>query len=117
MTYKLHQLYEFLRYDLHQGVLTLLYFFKVIFRFRRWDFTFQLDVIQRMLENCDLHWHKSHYLGKDFTHLRIKVLLRMLARYRNYWDHFDDTTSFKQEHLLLQRFLRHYSRTLPHLWD
>ena len=111
-----HNLYVLFRYDLHQGIANLFYFFPVIWRFRRWDFTFQLDVIQRMLENCDRHWHKSRYLGKDFTHLRIKVLLRMLARYRNYWSS-NGRLSFKKEHILLQRFLRHYSRILPYLWD
>jgi len=116
MTYKVRQVYDFFRYDIHQGIASLIYFFRVIFRFRRWDYTFQLDVIQRMLENCDHHWRKSHYLGKDFTHLRIKVLLRMLARYRNYWDS-KGPSSFKEEHRLLQRFLRAYIRTLPHLWD
>ena len=105
-----HNLYVFFRYDLHQGIANLFYFFPVIWRFRRWDFVFQLDVIQRMLENCDLHWHKSCYVGKDFTHLRIKVLLRMLNRYHATYDPIE-------EHLLLKRFLRHYSRILPYLWD
>lgn len=111
----MYYIYTFFRYDLHQGVATLIYFFSVIWHFRRWDYSFQLAVIKRMLQNCDKHWHHSHYLGKDFTHLRIKVLLRMLDKYNNYWNLPKQTGA--GEHALLQLFLKRYSRTLPHLWD
>ena len=126
MRYYLRGIYEFFRYDIHQGLATVIYFFPVIWRFRRWDYGFQLAVIKRMLQNCDKHWDKSHYVGMEFTHGRIKVLLRMLDRYESYWDtpkNLDDEfykvwkSAFQQEHHLLQRFLRHYSRTLPILWD
>ena len=126
MHYYLRGIYDFFRYDITQCIATVVYFFPVIWRFRRWDYGFQLAVIKRMLQNCDKHWHKSHYLGKEFTHGRIKVLLRMLDRYESYWDtpkNLDDNfykvwkSAFQQEHALLQRFLRHYSRTLPLLWD
>ena len=126
MRYYLRGIYDFFRYDLPQGIATVAYFFPVIWRFRRWDYGFQLAVIKRMLQNCDKHWDKSHYVGMEFTHGRIKVLLRMLDRYESYWDtpkNLDDNfykqwkSAFQQEHALLQRFLRHYSRTLPLLWD
>ena len=126
MRYYLRGIYDFFRYDIPQGIATVIYFFPVIWRFRRWDYGFQLAVIKRMLQNCDKHWHKSHYVGMKFTHGRIKVLLRMLDRYESYWDtpkNLDDDvykvcrSAFQQEHALLQRFLRHYSRTLPLLWD
>ena len=126
MRYYLRDIYNFFRYDIPQGIATVIYFFPVIWRFRRWDYNFQLAVIKRMLQNCDKHWDKSHYVGMEFTHGRIKVLLRMLDRYENYSytpKNLDDDlykvcrSAFQQEHALLQRFLRHYSRTLPLLWD
>lgn len=119
MRHNPRNLYNFFRYDIHQGIAALIYFFPVIWRFRRWDYSFQLAVIKRMLQNCDKHWHKSHYVGMEFTHGRIKVLLRMLDRYDNYWgDGFiKGVSSFQGEHDLLTLFLKRYSRTLPHLWD
>ena len=126
MRYYLRGIYDFFRYDIPQGIATVAYFFPVIWRFRRWDYGFQLAVIKRMLQNCDKHWSKSHYIGMEFTHGRIKVLLRMLDRYESYWDtpkpynedfHKQWRSHFAYEQHLLQRFLRHYSRTLPILWD
>ena len=49
------QLFNFCRYDLHQGLRNCLRFFSVVWRFRAWDFVFTLDLFRaglRMLKPC-----------------------------------------------------------------
>jgi hypothetical protein len=54
-----------------------------------------------MLKELDKNWHKNHYIGGNFTHLRIKVLIRMLDKYNNEFDN-----------KILTLFMKRYSRML-----
>ena len=45
-----YKVYEFFRYDLHNGVKNIFFFWKVIWRFRSWDSNFQMKILARSLE-------------------------------------------------------------------
>lgn len=81
-------------------------FNKVICNFRWWDYDFQVQVIYQMLKELDKNWHKNHYIDGNFTHLRIKVLIRMLDKYNNEFDN-----------KILTLFMKRYSRMLTNFWD
>ena len=42
--------WDFLRYDLPEGIKNLRFFFSVIWRYRDWDYNFQLKILKRSLE-------------------------------------------------------------------
>ena len=85
-------------------------FWLVVWRFRWWDFSFQEEVIDKMLEICEKRWSESHYVGWQFTLGRIKVVRRFYSRYKEAQD-------FVSEWKWQQKFHREYARLLPRLWD
>ena len=64
--YKLKNIYDFFRYDIPFGFKNLIKFFKVIWKFRTWDFAYDLEIYKRILElrlkdneKFDIHTDKS----------------------------------------------------------
>ena len=94
-----------------QGLINLWRFRKVVWNYRHWDYSHQLDVIEEMLKECERKWVvETIYVGDKFTLGRIRVLLKNLNEYRS-------CASVVDEGKALNKFLRRYARTLPRLWD
>jgi hypothetical protein len=50
MLTRLTKIYDFFRYDIHQGVHNLIRFFPIVWKFRPWDFCFALIIFKKGLE-------------------------------------------------------------------
>lgn len=48
--FKLEKIFDFFRYDIPYGFKNLIIFFKVIWRFRTWDFAYDLEIFKKILE-------------------------------------------------------------------
>lgn len=88
----------------------LLKFAKVVWKFRWWDFSFQEEMIDKMLEKCENNWTDSHYVGAGFTLGRIKVVRRFYRRYQ-------EAEEFLDEWKWQKKFHSEYGRLLHRLWD
>lgn len=93
-----------------EGLYNLWAFKKVVWRFRWWDYGFQEQMLDKMLEKCEEEWSGSHYVGCEFTLGRIKVVRRFYARYL-------ETDSFHDEYKWQKKFHMGYARLLNRLWD
>lgn len=86
-------------------------FATIVWRHRWWDYGFQMQMIDKMLEECELNWGKNtHHVGDKFTLLRIKSLRRTYKQYI-------ESTDLASEYILERRFLSRYTRMLTRLWD
>jgi len=92
-----------------QGCKNLRFYFRRVWGHRFWDYGFQLEMMDKMMEDCENNWVvNTIYVGDTFTLKRIKVIRRQYQRYV-------DSCEFEQEEL--KKFLKMYSRNLPRLWD
>ena len=76
-----------------------------------WDYHFQLEMIDRMLEICEKHWGvDTHYVGDQFTKGRIVVI-------RSYYKKHKEADTWEEESRYLSKFLKGYARLVVRLWD
>lgn len=101
--FKLEKLFDFFRYDIPYGFKNLILFFKVIWKFRTWDFAYDLEVFKRILEirlkdneKFDIHTDSSEIqkLLKDMIVEIDKIqndeadfdkLAKLMKNYDNLW--------------------------------
>lgn len=93
-----------------EGLRNLWIFRRVVWRFRWWDFSFQEEMIDKMLEICEKKWSESRYLGWEFTLGRIKVVRRYYTRYK-------EAKGIYAEYEWQKKFHKAYAKLLPRLWD
>lgn len=48
--FKFEKIFDFFSYDIPHGVKNLIIFFKVIWKFRTWDFAYDLEIFKKILE-------------------------------------------------------------------
>ena len=100
----------YVHYDIWYGLKNLVQFASAVWKWRWWDFSSQLEMMDKQLEICEKHWAKdTHYVGDTFTLRRIKVVRRYYARY--------NTSRVMDEDKYLKKFIKGYARLLPRLWD
>lgn len=96
--------------ELGRSIMAITRFWSVIWKWRWYDYSYTVDLIERDLELKLRYWGKhTHYVGAQFTRGRILVLLRALEAYRN--------AGWTEEPRLWRKFMRRYARTLDRLWD
>jgi hypothetical protein len=94
-----------------ESIINLWKFRKVVWDWRWYDYSYQLDVIVFQLQELEKVWgKKTHYVGDSFTTKRIKVVLK-------YYKEYKDTDDIEKEYKALQKFLNAYTKLLPRLWD
>ena len=97
--------------DMWSGIKNFVTFAKVIYGWRVWDYSFTLEVIDKMLAECEKHWGKdTHYMGDKFTKGRIIITRKDYQRSLT-------TDDYIEQHELEKRFLQRFGRLLPRLWD
>lgn len=69
-----YKTYEFFRYDLHRGIKNILFFWRVIWRFRSWDANFQLRILARSLEPLA---HTLEHYGNEVEIPRMKKVAKI----------------------------------------
>ena len=100
----------YVHYDIWYGLKNLAMFASTVWKWRWWDFSSHLEMMDKQLEICEKHWAKdTHYVGDTFTLGRIKVVRRYYARY--------NTSRVMDEDKYLKKFVKGYARLLPRLWD
>lgn len=62
------KVWDFFRYDLPRGVKNILFFWKVIWNFRSWDYSYQMKILKRSLEPL----HDSILKGYEVDVPRLK---------------------------------------------
>lgn len=63
------QVWDFFRYDLVQGIKNILFFWRVIWRYRSWDSSFQMRILARSLEPLA---HTLEHHGNEVDEPRLK---------------------------------------------
>ena len=97
--------------EIYRSVLNIIKFWKVIWKWRWWDYSFQVNLIVHQLKELEKVWgNKTHYIGDRFTLGRIKVVLK-------YYEEYSTTIDIVEEDKKLKKFLKAYVRLLPRLWD
>jgi hypothetical protein len=92
-----------------QGLKNLVRFWDVIWEFRWWDYGFQVQVLDKMLEVCEENYGtKSHFKGDGFTLGRIKVIRKYIRLAEEDWINED-------EHLA--KAMGYYGRNYKRFWD
>ena len=100
----------YVHYDIWHGLKNLAMFASTVWKWRWWDFSSHLEMMDKQLEICEKHWSKdTHYVGDSFTLGRIKAVRRYYARY--------STSCIMDEDKYLKKFVKGYARLLPRLWD
>lgn len=61
--------WDFFRYDLHNGIKNIIFFWRVIWRYRSWDANFQLKILARSLEPLA---HTLEHHGNEIEGPRMK---------------------------------------------
>lgn len=81
MKYRIREIYNFFRYDIHKGILNLIRWFPVIWNFRTWDHYYSLVVYRKALyelkKGIDKH---SIHLYKDRDVKQMNTCLNLLNR-------------------------------------
>lgn len=68
------QTWDFLRYDLPNGVKNIFFFWKVIWRYRSWDSSFQMRILARSLEPLA---HTLEHHGNEVDGPRLKKVVKI----------------------------------------
>lgn len=68
------QTWDFFRYDLHNGIKNIFFFWKVIWRYRSWDSSFQMRILARSLEPLA---HTLEYHGNEVDKPRLKKVAKI----------------------------------------
>jgi len=66
--------WDFFRYDLHNGIKNIFFFWKVIWRYRSWDSSFQMRILARSLEPLS---HTLEYHGNEVDEPRLKKVAKI----------------------------------------
>ena len=66
--------WDFLRYDLHNGIKNIFFFWKVIWRYRSWDSSFQMRILARSLEPLS---HTLEKYGNEVEEPRLKKVAKI----------------------------------------
>lgn len=66
--------WDFFRYDLHNGIKNIFFFWKVIWRYRSWDSSFQMRILARSLEQLA---HTLEYHGNEVDEPRLKKVAKI----------------------------------------
>lgn len=69
-----YKVYEFFRYDLHNGIKNIIFFWPVIWRFRSWDANFQLRILARSLKPLA---HTLEHYGNEVEVPRMKKVAKI----------------------------------------
>ena len=102
--------FKYLHHDIWYGLKNLAIFASTVWKWRWWDFSSHLEMMDKQLEICEKHWAKNtHYVGDTFTLGRIKVVRRYYARY--------NTSDVRDGDKYLKNVVTGYARLLPRLWD
>jgi len=108
---RLRRIWEFLRYDVHQGVYALALFFPVIWKWRGWDFCYDFDVFMRAVE---LH---RRNLIKHHTHAQWKRDLASMGLTLTRWRIYNETSDWKTEQRVWELMMDHVKRNAQSWWD
>ena len=75
----------YVHYDIWYGLKNLAMFASTVWKWKWWDFSNHLEMMDKQLEICEKHWAKdTHYVGDTFTLGRIKAVRRFFER--RIWD-------------------------------
>ena len=94
---------------------------KIIWRDRWYDHEFILELIQFKLDDMEKHWGKdTHYIGDQFTKLRMQSLQKDLQTYRDLINGnlYFPKENFEQESKhIKEKIGKRFFRLLPRFWD
>ena len=97
--------------ELYRSLVNIVCFWRVVWNWRWYDYSYEREVIDRMLELKERKWGTStHYVGDKFTLNRIRVL-------RKWYDMYKNTNDWRDEDVYLKKFLRGYARNATRFWD
>lgn len=101
----------YVHYDIWYGLKNLAIFASAVWKWRWWDFSSQLEMMDKQLEVCEKHWGKhTHYVGDTFTLGRIVVV-------RSYYKKHKEADTWEEESRYLSKFIKGYARLVVRLWD
>lgn len=93
------------------GIKNMVYFWRVIWNYRWWDYGFTYDILVKDLELRYEKWGThTHYVGDKFTKQRIEVVL-------SYYYQYKIAETWEDEIKYEKKFIQAYTRLLPRLWD
>lgn len=96
---------------MREGIKNLWQWFKVVWKYRWWDYEYDLDIMYKSLEIKSMSWlDKTHYVGARFTYGRMQVVMK-------YYKMYKDTNTLGNEDEYRSKFIQGYARLLPRLWD
>lgn len=97
--------------ELYRSLVNVVSFWGVMYNWRWYDFAYDLDIMDKVLELKEKEWGvHTVYKGDRFTLGRIKVVRRYFLMYQQSYTLEDEDT-------YLKKFLNGYARLLPRLWD
>lgn len=93
--WKLEKMYDFFRYNIPYGILNLIQFFNVIWKFRKWDFDYDLAILERILKlRLENHLKFDIHADKDDVTKLLNDLLAEINNIRN--DDYKDLNKFSK---------------------
>ena len=119
ITYMYYRMY-YKYLDVKTGIKNLWKFRKIVYRDRWWDYSFMLDMIEFKLKDMEKHWGKdTSYVGDKFTAGRLKVILKDLEDYREFFDgdEFVNIKDYKKIKKERSKKMNRFWKNLPRFWD
>lgn len=79
--YKIERVYDFFRYDVPQGIKSLVYWFPVIWQDRTWDHAYVYRILRHKLTQMISDFEKHvNYIGVEKDIKRMKICVELLKR-------------------------------------
>ena len=113
-------------YNIKNGIKNLLTYKEVIWYDRWYDYSYIIKILTFKLKNTIKNWNKAHYIGSNFTRLRMQVLLNRIEEYETNLDNLREMYFTKkidkEEYLLLKDKLlnktwKSFGRNIIRFWD
>lgn len=77
-------------YNIKNGVKNLWKFKFIIWNDRWYDYSYFIKLIKFKLQDNINNWHKSHYIGSEFTKKRMIIILKRIEEYETNLDNLHE---------------------------
>lgn len=113
-------------WDVIDGIRNYWTYRKIIYNDRWYDYSYILTLLEFKLQDTINQWDKSHYVGSNFTKLRMIIILNRLKEYDNdlNWLHeqyYSGLITKQQYNLSKQQLLNKtwncLGRNITRFWD
>lgn len=113
-------------YNIKHGIKNFWKYRKVIWKDRWYDYSYILKLLEFKLKDTIENWDNTHYVGSEFTKLRMQVILNRIEEYTVNLENLGDLLYHKKisreeynrlKNNLLDKTWKTFGRNITRFWD